>query len=103
MSDKELPREPSLLLGRSFGRRVLSNETLRPIVNAIVSLAKIRGLEMDSNDIDVQKHNLELNIEGFVELYCVSQQEVMELSLSEEEEVTAKQQSSSAIRERLNP
>ncbi|GBN96054.1 hypothetical protein AVEN_95293-1 [Araneus ventricosus] len=48
------------------------------------------------------KHNQELTIEELMELHCVSQQEVMEKSLSEEEEeVTAKQQSSSAIREML--
>ncbi|GBN38037.1 Elongation of very long chain fatty acids protein 4 [Araneus ventricosus] len=61
------------MLGRSFGRRVLSNATLRslrqypvePIVNEIVYLAKIRGLEVDSNDIDelVEEHNLELTTE----------------------------------------
>ncbi|GBM83261.1 hypothetical protein AVEN_256578-1 [Araneus ventricosus] len=60
MHGKGLPREPSLLLGRSFCRRVLSNVTSRslkqhpaqPIVNEIVSLSKIGALEVDSNDID---------------------------------------------------
>ncbi|GBN93842.1 hypothetical protein AVEN_217304-1 [Araneus ventricosus] len=90
---------------RSFGRRLLSNVTLRslrqypvePIVNEIASLVKIRGLEVDSNDIDglVEEHNQEL-----MELHCVSQQEVMEESLPEEE-VTEQQQSSNAIKEML--
>ncbi|GBL95490.1 hypothetical protein AVEN_54099-1 [Araneus ventricosus] len=99
------PRKFSLLLGRSFGRRVLLNVTLRtlrhvePIFNEIVSLAKIRGVEMDSNDIDALVE--ELTTEELMELNCVSQQEVMEESFSEEEEVTAKQRSSSAIREML--
>ncbi|GBO19960.1 hypothetical protein AVEN_45192-1 [Araneus ventricosus] len=62
----------------------------------------MKGLELDSNYIDelVEEHNLELTTEELMELHCVSQQEVMEESLSEKE-VTAKQQSSSAIREIL--
>ncbi|GBN60692.1 hypothetical protein AVEN_227264-1 [Araneus ventricosus] len=98
-----LLRERLLLLGKSFGRNVSWNVTLRslrqnpvePILNEIVSLAKIRGLGVDSNDIDelVEDHNQELTTEDLMELHCVSQQEVME------EKVTAKQQSFSAIRE----
>ncbi|GBM91802.1 hypothetical protein AVEN_194200-1 [Araneus ventricosus] len=44
-------------------------------------------LEVDSNDIDelVEEHNQELTTEELMELHCVSQQEVMEESLSEEE------------------
>ncbi|GBN81869.1 hypothetical protein AVEN_231477-1 [Araneus ventricosus] len=67
---KGLPREPSLLIGRNFGRRVLSNVILNslrqypvePIVNEIVSLAKIIGLEVYNNDIDelVEEHIQEL-------------------------------------------
>ncbi|GBM20010.1 hypothetical protein AVEN_77929-1 [Araneus ventricosus] len=105
MHEKGLPREPSLLLERSFGWRVLSNVTFRslrqypvePIVNMIVSWDKIRGLEMNSNDVNelVVEHNQELT-----GLHCVSHQEVMEESLSEEE-VTAKLQSSNTIREVL--
>ncbi|GBM28002.1 hypothetical protein AVEN_217902-1 [Araneus ventricosus] len=70
-------------------------------VNEIVSLAKVRRLEVDSDDIDelVEEHNQELTTEKLMELHFVSQQEIMDESLSEEEEVTAKQQSSSAIRE----
>ncbi|GBL60059.1 hypothetical protein AVEN_103233-1 [Araneus ventricosus] len=53
-------KRTSLLLGRSFGRRVLWNVTSRslrqhpvqPIVNEIVSLSTIEALEVDSNDID---------------------------------------------------
>ncbi|GBO42293.1 hypothetical protein AVEN_262013-1 [Araneus ventricosus] len=116
MYGKGLPRDRPLLLGRNFGRRVLSNVTLRslrqypvePAVNEIVSLANIRGLEEESNDIDelVEEQNQELNQSKsntmqLMELYCVPQQQVMEESLSEEEEVTAKQQSSSAVREML--
>ncbi|GBL90288.1 hypothetical protein AVEN_130386-1 [Araneus ventricosus] len=49
----------------------------------------------------VEEHNQELTTEDLMELHCDSQQEVKEESLSEEEGVTAKQQSSSAIREML--
>ncbi|GBO34082.1 hypothetical protein AVEN_15363-1 [Araneus ventricosus] len=101
--------ESSLLLRRSFGWRVLSNATLvslrsvEPIVKEILSLSKIMGLEVDSYDIDefVEEHNQDRSTEELMELHCVSQQEVMEESLTEEEEVTAKQQPSSAIREML--
>ncbi|GBM59556.1 hypothetical protein AVEN_268737-1 [Araneus ventricosus] len=56
---------------------------------------------MDKNDIGelVEEHNQELIIEELMEFRCVSQQPVVEESLSEEEEVTAKQQSSNAVRE----
>ncbi|GBL83420.1 hypothetical protein AVEN_110718-1 [Araneus ventricosus] len=111
MHGKRLPREHSLLLGRRFGRRVLSNVTLRNlrqcpverIANEIVSFAKIMGLEVDSNDIDelVEEHSHDLTNEELMELHCVSQQEVVKDSLPEEEEIIAKQQSSSAIREML--
>ncbi|GBL81755.1 hypothetical protein AVEN_93520-1 [Araneus ventricosus] len=53
----------------------LSNVTLRspvePMVNAIVSLAKIRGLEVDSIDIDqlVEKHSQQLTTEEVMELH----------------------------------
>ncbi|GBM33733.1 hypothetical protein AVEN_47039-1 [Araneus ventricosus] len=86
-----LPIEPSLLLGRIFSRRVLSNLTLtslrqcpeEPVVNEIVSLAKSRGLEMDSNGIDdlVEEHSQELTIGKLMELHCASRQEVMEEKL----------------------
>ncbi|PNF19045.1 hypothetical protein B7P43_G11706 [Cryptotermes secundus] len=72
---------------------------VEPVVNEIVSLIKIMGLEVDNNDIDelVEKHSQELTTEELMEFHCVSQQEVVEKSLSEEEEeeedVTAKQQS----------
>ncbi|GBN42602.1 hypothetical protein AVEN_35772-1 [Araneus ventricosus] len=58
---------------------------------------------MDSNDIDelVEKQNQELTTEELTELHCVLHQEVIQESLSEEEEVTAKLQSSSAVREML--
>ncbi|GBN37484.1 hypothetical protein AVEN_26089-1 [Araneus ventricosus] len=92
--------EPSLLLGRSFDRRALSNVTLRSlkqypvelIVNEMVSLVKIMGLDVDNNDIDelVEDHSEELITEKLMELHCVSQQEVVKQS-SSEEEVTAKQ------------
>ncbi|PNF35334.1 hypothetical protein B7P43_G02588 [Cryptotermes secundus] len=78
---------------------------VEPVVNKIVSLAKIMGLEVDNNDIDdlLEEHSQELTTEELMELHCVSQQEVVEESFSEEEEeeVTAKQQSSGAIREML--
>ncbi|GBM38472.1 hypothetical protein AVEN_24570-1, partial [Araneus ventricosus] len=69
-NDCEGPRESSLLLGRSICRIVFSDVTMRhlrqhpvePIVNEIVALAKIRGLEVDSTDIDelVEKYNQEV-------------------------------------------
>ncbi|GBM25923.1 hypothetical protein AVEN_94367-1 [Araneus ventricosus] len=111
MHEKRLRREPSLLLEESLGRRVLSNVTLRglrqhpveTIVNEIASLANIRGPEVNNSGIDqlVKKHNQELTTEELMEFHCVSQQEVMEESLSEEEEVTVKHQSSNEIREML--
>ncbi|PNF21961.1 hypothetical protein B7P43_G01794 [Cryptotermes secundus] len=74
---------------------------VEPAVNEIMSLAKIMGLEVDNNDIDepVEEHSQELTTKKLMELHYVSQQEVVEESLSEEEEVTAKQESSGAIRE----
>ncbi|GBM05904.1 hypothetical protein AVEN_135271-1 [Araneus ventricosus] len=61
---------------------------MEPTVNEIVSWAKIRTLEVDSNDINelAEEHNQELTTEELTELHCVSQQEVMEESLTEEEE-----------------
>ncbi|GBM49483.1 hypothetical protein AVEN_142619-1 [Araneus ventricosus] len=99
MHGKWLPREPSLLLRRSFGRRVLWNVTLKSkrqypvdlIIKEIVSLAKSRELEVDSIDID--EHSQQLTTEELMQLHCVSQQEIIEESLTKEEEVTAKQQS----------
>ncbi|PNF27366.1 hypothetical protein B7P43_G01189 [Cryptotermes secundus] len=77
---------------------------VEPVVNEIVSLAKIMGLEVDNSDIDelVEEHIQELTTEELMEFHCVSQQEVVEESLSEEEqEVTAKQESSGTIGEML--
>ncbi|GBM01548.1 hypothetical protein AVEN_209345-1 [Araneus ventricosus] len=97
-------REPSILLCR----RALSNVTLsslrqypvESIVNEVVSLTKIRGLEVDNNDIDeLVEENSQLTTKKLMKLHCVSQQEVMEKSLTEEEEVTVKQQFSIAIKE----
>ncbi|PNF32747.1 hypothetical protein B7P43_G11578 [Cryptotermes secundus] len=60
---------------------------VEPVVNEIVSLAKIMGLEVDNNDTDelVEEHSQELTTEELMELHCVSQQEAVEESLSEEE------------------
>ncbi|GBN32682.1 hypothetical protein AVEN_55928-1 [Araneus ventricosus] len=60
--------------------------------------AEYRGLEVNSNDIDklVEEHGQELTTEELMELHCVSRQEIVE-----EEEVIAKQQSSSVRREML--
>ncbi|GBM46308.1 hypothetical protein AVEN_88002-1 [Araneus ventricosus] len=76
---------------------------MEPVVNEIVSYAKIMELELDKNDIDelVEEQSQELTTEELTELYCVPQQELMEESLSEKEEVIVKQESSSAIREML--
>ncbi|GBM77046.1 hypothetical protein AVEN_79057-1 [Araneus ventricosus] len=59
-SGRRLPREPYHFCLKTLWRRVLSNATLRslgqylePIVIEIVSLAKIWGLEVDSNNIDI--------------------------------------------------
>ncbi|GBM34431.1 hypothetical protein AVEN_226847-1 [Araneus ventricosus] len=79
----EDPRDPSLVNGRSFGWRVLSNVVLRRLrqypvedtVNEIVSLVKIRRL--------AEEHKEELTTEKLLELHCISQQEVMEERLSE--------------------
>ncbi|GBN63045.1 hypothetical protein AVEN_167358-1 [Araneus ventricosus] len=80
MHRKGLPREPSLLLGRNFGRKVLPNVTLgslrqypkEPIINEIVSLAMTRRLELDSSDIDelVEEYNQEMTTEELMELHC---------------------------------
>ena len=78
---------------------------VEPVVDETVSLAKTMGLEVDNNDIDelVLEHRQELTTEKLMELYSVSQQEVVEKISSGEEEVTAsaEQQPSSAIREML--
>ncbi|PNF30675.1 hypothetical protein B7P43_G06169 [Cryptotermes secundus] len=52
---------------------------VEPVVNEIVSLAKIMGLEVDNNDIDelVEEHSQGLTTEELMELHCVSQQEVV--------------------------
>ncbi|GBN35957.1 hypothetical protein AVEN_54229-1 [Araneus ventricosus] len=89
--------------------RNLRQYPVEPIVSEIASLAKITRLEVNSNDIHLQglwklelveEDYQELTTEELMELHCVSQEEVMEETLSEEE-VTAKQQSSVAIREML--
>ncbi|GBN93495.1 hypothetical protein AVEN_31589-1 [Araneus ventricosus] len=48
-----------------------------PVVNEIVSLAKIMGLELDNNDIDklVEEHSSELTTEEFTELLSIPQQQ----------------------------
>ncbi|GBM55512.1 hypothetical protein AVEN_164408-1 [Araneus ventricosus] len=65
---------------RSFSRRAVECDSeesvpVEPIFNEIVSLAKIRGLDVDNNDIYelVEEHNQELPTEELMELYCVSQ------------------------------
>ncbi|GBN61602.1 hypothetical protein AVEN_138918-1 [Araneus ventricosus] len=80
------PRKYSLLLRRSFSLESVvacdikesgGQYPVEPIVSKIVSLAKIRVLEMDSNDINVfvEEHNQELTTKEFMKLDCVSQQE----------------------------
>ncbi|GBM30730.1 hypothetical protein AVEN_222863-1 [Araneus ventricosus] len=48
--------------------------SVEPIVNEIVSLTKVRGLEFDSNDTHelVEEHSQELNTKVVMELPCVS-------------------------------
>ncbi|GBO37491.1 hypothetical protein AVEN_31993-1 [Araneus ventricosus] len=54
-------------------------------------------LEMNSNDIE--EHHQELSTEELMGLHIVSQPEVTEERLSDEEQVIVKQQSSNEIRE----
>ncbi|GBM77603.1 hypothetical protein AVEN_165630-1 [Araneus ventricosus] len=74
-----------------------------PVGNEIVPLTKIMGLQANNNDIYelVETYNQDLTTEELTEMRCLSQPEVVEESLSNDEEITAKQQSSSEIRERL--
>ncbi|GBM74455.1 hypothetical protein AVEN_18896-1 [Araneus ventricosus] len=60
------------------------------------------GLEVE-NDIKKleEAHSQELTTEEVTELHYVSQQEVLEESLSEEQNVTTKQQTSGVIRKML--
>ncbi|GBM60473.1 hypothetical protein AVEN_239852-1 [Araneus ventricosus] len=83
--------------------RFSKSRTVEPIVSKIVSLFKTKGLEVDNYDIDelVEEHSQELTTEELMELHCVSKQEVVEKSLSGEEEVTTKQKSSKAMRDML--
>ncbi|GBN40968.1 hypothetical protein AVEN_106924-1, partial [Araneus ventricosus] len=62
-------------------------------------LVQIRGLELGNNEIDelVEENSQELTTEDLKKFHCFSEQEAVEESLSEEEEVTAKQQSSGEI------
>ncbi|GBM08339.1 hypothetical protein AVEN_108346-1 [Araneus ventricosus] len=72
---------------------------VKPVVNEVVSLAKILGLEVEDNIDELEEdHSQELTTEELMELHSVSQQEIVEESLSEKEEVTAKQLSSGAIK-----
>ncbi|GBN81253.1 hypothetical protein AVEN_64565-1 [Araneus ventricosus] len=52
---------------------------VKPLINEIVSLAKIMELELNNNDIDelVEEHSQELTNKEFTELHCVSQQDVV--------------------------
>ncbi|GBM25512.1 hypothetical protein AVEN_62264-1 [Araneus ventricosus] len=102
-----LPRDPSLLLGRNADLRVLSNVTLRslrqypvlPIVNEIVSLAKIRGLEVDSNDMVIPwKITRADHRRAYGIALCFT---ARSCGGDFEEEETAYQQPSSAVREVL--
>ncbi|GBL88829.1 hypothetical protein AVEN_158945-1 [Araneus ventricosus] len=62
--------------------------TLWSLYSTRLCLAKIRGVEVNSNDID--ELVAEYSTEELMELHCVSQQ-VITKSLTEEEVVTAKQ------------
>ncbi|GBM01739.1 hypothetical protein AVEN_271979-1 [Araneus ventricosus] len=67
-----------------------------------MSLAKIMVIWV-KNYIDEfeEDHSQELTAKELMELRCVSQQEVVEESLLEVDEVTAKQQTSGVIRDML--
>ncbi|GBN27975.1 hypothetical protein AVEN_4376-1 [Araneus ventricosus] len=58
------------------------------------------GVENDIDELE-EDHSQQLTAEKFTELHCVSQQDVVEEILSEEEEATVKQQSFGAITEIL--
>ncbi|GBM32881.1 hypothetical protein AVEN_21748-1 [Araneus ventricosus] len=60
---------------------------VKHVINQIASLYKIMGMEVDNNDIYelVEEHSQEVTTEELMELHCVSQPEVVEESLSEEE------------------
>ncbi|GBM50571.1 hypothetical protein AVEN_266788-1 [Araneus ventricosus] len=59
---------------------------VKPVVNEIMCLDNIMGLEVDNNDIDefVEEHSQELATKELMELHCISLQEVVEESSSEE-------------------
>ncbi|GBM12628.1 hypothetical protein AVEN_89856-1 [Araneus ventricosus] len=83
--EKGLPRNPfcseQALAGEHCDFESLS---VKPVVDKIVSLAEIVGLEVHNNGIDelVEEHSQDLTTEELLELHCVSQQE-------EQEEITA--------------
>ncbi|GBL83101.1 hypothetical protein AVEN_165321-1 [Araneus ventricosus] len=85
------PFDPETL---PLGHRGRGFETVpvETAANEIVSLAKIVGLEVENSIDELEEgHNQELTTEELTELHCASEQEVVEESLSEKGEVTAKQ------------
>ncbi|GBN89260.1 hypothetical protein AVEN_176874-1 [Araneus ventricosus] len=79
MLEKRLPKEPSLLHGRSFDRRALLKATLKGLRGGVwsqrncASLTKIMELEVDENDFDELKeaNGQDLNTEDLKEFNCV--------------------------------
>ncbi|GBL77245.1 hypothetical protein AVEN_94553-1, partial [Araneus ventricosus] len=93
----------------SFDRSASSNvrreidSTYGACCQRIVHLSKImgQGVGNDSDELE-EDHSQVLTIEELTGFHCVSQQEVVEETLSEEEgKVTAKQQSSDEIKEKM--
>ncbi|GBO42968.1 hypothetical protein AVEN_46730-1 [Araneus ventricosus] len=86
----------SLLLGRSFDQKALSKVTLRgqvePVVNEIVYLARIMGLEVGNNGIVelIEEHSQDLTTEDLKEFHCDSQQAVVGESMQEKKKTTEK-------------
>ena len=74
-----------------------------PVINEIVSVSKILGLDVNKNDINelLEEHSQELTTEELMELQSISHQEDVDERLSVDEEDAAKQQSSNEIREML--
>ncbi|GBL79416.1 hypothetical protein AVEN_121593-1 [Araneus ventricosus] len=79
--------ENGLVIGKLWPKSVVEYDfegfktvPVEPVVNKIVSLAKIKGLDLDNNDIGelVKEHGQELTTEEFTELHCVLQQDDVE-------------------------
>ena len=78
-----------------------AHEQEPPVVDEIVSLRKIMGLEVNEDNIQelVEEHVQELNTDKLMDLHHEQQQEVMEeISSEEEEKMTEESLTSNEIR-----